>query len=541
MYRLPVASFLTAALLFPMVNLKAAPPESSALIVFPPSTAQKWVLPNGLTVIVQEDHSAPVASVQAWCSTGSVDEDQHLGAGLSHILEHMLFKGTKTQSANQIAQSIQDVGGYINAYTSFDRTVFWIDVPKDGVGTALKVLSDAMMNSTLPPEEYKKEQEVIRREFAMGMDDPDRMTSLLLFGTAYQRHPYRFPVIGELEVYNQLTQEQVTQYYKTRYVPNNLTFVVVGDVDAEKVRQQLTDLFKPYPEKSLKPVFIPSEPPQLGRREVHREFSTELTHLAMAWHIPEVTNPDVPALDLLSTILGDGRSSRLYRHVREEAGLAFSISAFSYTPGDPGLFGVDATVDPKKREAAEQLALRIVDEVKHAGVTAEELAKAKKIMLSHHLGALTTMRGQASDIGSNWLLTRNLNFSRDYLDAVQKVTLDDIKRVAAHYLRNENLTVISLNPKGSLVAKAEAAKPISAGEVQKFELSNGLRLLVREDARLPLVAMGAVFRSGLLAETPQTNGITRLMAKSLLKGTTTRTAEQIAEEIEAVGGVITSD
>src|SRR5205809_3242592 len=396
MYRVPVASFLAAALLFPMVNLKAAPPEPSPVIAFPPSTAQKWILPNGLTIIVQEDHSAPVASVQAWCATGSIDEDQHLGAGLSHILEHMLFKGTKTQSANQIAQSIQNVGGYNNAYTSFDRTVFWIDVPKDGVGTALKVLSDAMMNSTLPQDEYKKEQEVIRREFAMGMDDPDRMVSLLLFGTAYQRHPYRFPVIGELEIYNQLTQEQVMQYYKTRYVPNNLTFVVVGDVDAEKVRQQLAELFKPYPEKSLQPVFIPAEPPQLRRREVHQEFATELTHLSLTWHIPEVTSPDVPALDLLSTILGDGRSSRLYRRVREEAGLAFSISAVSYTPGDPGPFGSGATADPRERRAAGQPALRIVDEAKSIGVTADELEKAKKITLSHHLGALTTMRGQAS-------------------------------------------------------------------------------------------------------------------------------------------------
>src|SRR5438067_6264531 len=331
------------------------------------------------------------------------------------------------------------------------------------------------------------------------------------------------------------------QYYKTRYVPNNLVFIIVGDVDAEKVRKQLGDLFNPYPEKSLKPVFIPSEPPQLGRREVHREFSTELTHLAMAWHIPEVTSPDVPALDLLSTMLGDGRSSRLYRRVREEASLAFSISAFSYTPGDPGLFGIDATVDPKKRDAAEQLALRIVDEIKQTGVTAEELAKARKITLSHHLGALTTMRGQASDIGSNWLLTRDLNFSRHYLDAVQKVTLEDIKRVAAAYLTENNLTVISLNPKGSLTGKSEPEKTVAAGEIQKFELSNGLRLLVREDPRLPLVGMGAVFRGGLLAETPQTNGITRLMAKTMLKGTKTRTAEQIANEIEAVGGSISSD
>ena len=532
---------LVVASMFSSANLKAAPADDSTVITFPPSSAQKWVLPNGLTIIVQEDHSAPVASVQAWCVTGSIDEDQHLGAGLSHILEHMLFKGTKTRSTNVIAQKIQDVGGYINAYTSFDRTVFWIDVPKDGVATALDVLADAMMNSTLPPEEYMKEQEVIRREFAMGLDDPDRVAGLLLFATAYQRHPYHFPVIGDIEIYNQLTQDQVMQYYKTRYVPNNLTFVVVGDVDAAKMRQQLTEFFKAYPGKSLKPVFIPEEPPQLGRRDVHQEFATELTHLSLAWHIPEVTNPDVPALDLLSTILGDGRSSRLYRRVREEAGLAYRISAFSYTPGDPGLFGIDATLDPKKREAAEQLVLHILDEVKQSGVSAEELMKARKMLLSHHLGALTTMRGQASDIGSNWLLTRNLNFSRDYLDAVQKVTLDDIKRVAAHYLTNENLTVISLNPKGSLLPKAGTAKPISAGEVQRFELSNGLRLLVREDARLPLVAVGAVFRSGLLAETPQTNGITRLMAKALLKGTTTRTAEQIANEIEAVGGSMSSE
>ena len=546
---------LVCAIAFSMVNLKAvdrpekqqprpAPTkngEKSDVIMFPPSSAKKFVLPNGLTLIVHEDRSAPVASVQAWCGTGSIYEDDKLGAGLSHILEHMLFKGTKTQKANDIAQKIQDVGGYINAYTSFDRTVFWIDVPKDGVPTALAVLSDAMMNSTLPPEEYNKEQEVIRREFAMNLDDPDRMASLLLFETAYQKHPYRLPVIGEMEIYNQLTQEQVMQYYKTRYVPNNLTFIVVGDVEADKIHQKLADYFKDYPEKSLKPVFVPKEPPQLGRREVHNEFATELSRLALAWHIPEITNPDVPALDLLAGILGDGRSSRLYRRVREQAGLAFSVSAFSYTPGDPGLLGVDATVDPTKRDDAQKLILQIIDEIKQAGVTPDELMKAKKMSLAHHLDALTTMHGQASDIGSNWLLTRNLNFSRDYLAAVQKVTLDDIRRVAAKYLVDQNLTVASLNPKGSLAGKQETSKPPPAAEIQKFELSNGFRLLVREDPRLPLVSMTAVFRSGLLAETPETNGITRLTARTLLKGTKTRTAEQIANEIEAIGGSISSD
>jgi zinc protease len=227
--------------------------------------------------------------------------------------------------------------------------------------------------------------------------------------------------------------------------------------------------------------------------------------------------------------------------LREETGLAYGVSAFSYTPGDPGVLGVDATVEPENRDAARDLILKIVAEVQGNGVTAEELAKAKKISLSHHLGALTTMRGQASDLGSNWFLTRNLNFTRDYLDAVQRLTSDDVRRVAAKYLVDDNLTIISLNPKSAKQGKTRRASPLAAGEIQKVELSNGLRLLVREDPRLPLVSMAAVFRGGLLAETPATNGITRLMAKTLLKGTKTRSAEEIADTIEAVGGSIGSD
>ena len=521
--------------------LKTAPSSGSAAITFPPVTAQKWTLLNGLTIIVQIDRSAPVSSIQAWCGTGSIDESRHLGAGLSHILEHMLFKGTQTRTSNAIAQAIQDEGGYINAYTSFDRTVYWVDVPKEGVATALDVLSDAMMNSTLPPEEYVKEQEVIRRELAMTYDDPDRMVGQLMFKTAYQRHPYRLPVIGELQIFNQLTHEDVLEYYRSRYAPNNLTFVVVGDVDAAKVYTQLARYFEPYPARALEPRYVPQEPAQQGRREVNEEFATELTRLALAWHVPEIAHPDVPAIDLLSTILGDGRSSRLYQRVREEAGLVFGISAFSYTPGDPGVLGIDATLEPQNRVEAERLILQIVAELRENGATVEELAKAKKISLGHSLGALTTMRGQASDLGSNWFVTRNLNFTRDYLEAMQKVSPPDLQRVAAKYLVEDNLTVVSLNPRGTLAAKTTAAVAVSAAEIQKFILSNGLRLLVREDPRLPLVSMGAVFRGGLLAETAKTNGLTRLMAKVLVKGTKSRTAEEIADTIEAVGGHLGSD
>ncbi|MEO6846690.1 MAG: pitrilysin family protein [Chthoniobacterales bacterium] len=513
---------------------KAETPE------IPLTNAKVRTFENGATVIIEEDHSAPVASVQAWCNTGSIDEGDRMGAGLSHILEHMLFKGTEKRSVGEIALQIQNQGGYINAYTSYDRTVFWIDVPSSGAADAAAILADAMMNSTLPKDEYDREQEVIRREFAMGFDDPARMSQLLSFSTVFRESPYRHPVIGYLDVYNKLTREDVMKYYKERYVPNNLTFVIVGDVDADKIFSQLEEFFSNYPRKALKPVYIPDEPQQLGRREMHKEFPTDLTRLDIAWKIPGISHPDTPALDLLARVLGGGRSTPLYREIRENKGIAYQISCEAYTPAKAGVFSVDAITDPQNRKNVENVVLEIIQRIKDKPVTAEELAKAKKAMLSEQLEEWTTVRGKASDLGSNWLLTGNLNFSRDYLAAINKVTPEDLKRVARAYLTEENISVTSLNPIGSLAQKQSAEKEKAAGDIQQFELSNGLRLLVREDSRIPKVSMVAVFRGGVLAETPADNGVTALMANTLLKGTSTRSAAQIAEQIESVGGSIAS-
>ncbi|HEV7866089.1 MAG TPA: pitrilysin family protein [Chthoniobacteraceae bacterium] len=524
------------------MNHSHSPLTSSARpITFPATDAQTFTLPNGLGIIVQEDHSAPVTSVQVWIETGSIHEDQHLGAGLSHLLEHMLFKGTKTRGASEFAQRVQDAGGYINAYTSFDRTVYWIDIPSRGTSTALELLSDAVMNSTLPPEEYVKEQEVIRREFAMGNDDPDRVSGQALFATAYREHPYRFPVIGHLDVFDAMQRDEVMAYYRRRYVPNNMFFVVTGDIDPAAVHTQLAEIFAPYPRRSLPPVLMPQEPPQLARRESHIEFATELTRLNLAWHVPGLTHPDIPALDVLAMVLGHGRSARLYKRLREDAALVHSVDAWCYAPGQPGLFGIDAVLDAEHRSAAQDQMLAMVAEIAESGITPAELEKAKKASLSHQLGAVTTMRGKASDLGSNWILTRNLDFSRDYLAAIQRVTVADIARVTGRYCTDQNLTVTSLNPPGTLSTVRVEQSAVRAGEVRRTEIANGLRLLVREDARLPLVTLVASVKAGLLSETAENNGITRLLSKVLLKGTTHRTAEQLADEIEAVGGSISSD
>ncbi len=529
-------SFMIAALA--VASLHTSPEKPPSL---PDTNAQVFTYDNGLSLIVREDRSAPVASVQAWCATGSIHESDRMGAGLSHILEHMLFKGTETRPPGAIAGEVQNLGGYINAYTSFDRTVYWIDVPSDGASKAVEILADAMMNATLPEAEYNKEQEVIRREFAMGFDDPGRQSTQLLLRTVFPTSPLGHPVIGYLDVYNKLTREDVMRYYKSRYVPNNLTFVVTGDVDAMKIRDEVGKLFESQLRRALAPLYIAQEPEQLGRRDAHEEFPTDLTRLALAWRIPGLADPDTPALDLLGEILGSGRSSILNREIRERRQLVHQIGAGMMAMQNEGVFVIQAVADPDKREAVENKAIELVAKVKADGVSADELDRARKSILANQLGALTTARGVASDLGSNWLLTRNLNFSKHYIDELGKVTADDIRRVARKYLGLDRLNSTSLNPPGTLAKAGGAPADSQAGDIQKFTLPNGLRLLVRRDPRLPLVSIGAVSRGGLLAETKATNGITKLAARALLKGTKSRSAEEIASQIENVGGGISSD
>src|SRR5512135_3343432 len=204
-----------------------------------PPGVRLTTLDNGLVLIVREDHSAPVVSAQAWCMAGSIHEDKWLGAGLSHVLEHMLFKGTSTRPGARIDQEVQEAGGYMNAYTSFDRTVFHIDVPSTGTTVALDILCDIMQHATLPADEMEKEKQVIVREMDMNTDDPGRRASRRLFETAYTRSPYRFTIIGYPDLFNDLKAEDLQAYYHEKYAPNNTFFVVVGDIEAADALAQI--------------------------------------------------------------------------------------------------------------------------------------------------------------------------------------------------------------------------------------------------------------------------------------------------------------
>ncbi len=512
-----------------------------SLIEFPRTTASVSTLPNGLEIIVKEDHSSPVVSLQAWCRTGSIHEGEWLGAGLSHFLEHMLFKGTSRRDASEIAQTVQAAGGYVNAYTSFDRTVYWIDTPAEGFETCLDVLCDVVADSQLPEEEFTKEAEVIRREFAMGDDNPDSVLSKLLFRTAFAENPCRHPIIGHLDLFNQLTRDDLHGYYRRQYSPDNLFLVIVGDVDADRVRALVGEHLGGLTRRRRRHhEVIPAEPRQLGRREVHEEFPTELSRAEIAWHIPDVSHPDMPVLDILASIAGGGRSSRLYREVREKRGLAHSVSAYSYTPAHAGLFIVSADTEPEKRDEALDVSLDCLKQIALDGPDPAELETAMRQSLSAQFRTLVTMNGQASDLGSNWILTRNLDFTRDYVEATQRVSADDVTAAVRRYLLDDAMTVVSLNPVNQNPApKAPvAARRDFADAVKKVTLDNGLTLLLLADDRVPLVTTYATFRGGMLSATPGTAGITPLLARLLTKDTQARSAEEVARLAESVGGSI---
>lgn len=505
-----------------------------------PPGVRLTTLENGLTIIVREDHSAPVVSAQAWCMAGSIHEGKWLGAGLSHVLEHMLFKGTSTRPGSRIDQEVQEAGGYMNAYTSFDRTVYHIDVPNTGARVAIDILCDIMQHATLPPDELEKEKQVIVREMDMNVDDPARRASRRLFETAYTRSPYRYTIIGYADIFHELKPADILDYYFEKYSPNNVFYVIAGDVNPDDTVAQVREAYAKSKAKALSPVVLPEEPRQVAPREIIEEAPIELGYFHIAWHIPELRHPDVPVLDILAAILGHGRSSRLYQQVRESLGLVHSVDAWTYSPGAPGLFGLSATADPDKFIAARDAIVEEIQKIKNSLVNPQELSKAVKQFVAATLASRKTMQGQAQDLGANWLAANDLSFSERYLAAVKQVTPADLQGVARKYLTPENRSLYALLPKGTAPKQAALVETSQDNPIQKFELASGLRLLVKEDHRLPFVEFRAVFNGGVLFETADNNGITQLTSKLLLKGTRSRSAEQIAREIESIGGSIDS-
>jgi len=500
-------------------------------------TIERYTLPNGLTVLLKRDTAAPVSSVQVWVKTGSIHEGASLGAGLSHYLEHMLFKGTERRAGREISATVQSHGGYINAYTTFDRTVYYIDVPAEHTAVAIDLLADATLRSTLPAEEVAKEKEVILREIDMCLDDPDQRLAQALFETAFRTHPYRQPIIGHRDVFAANTRDDLLAYYRARYVPNNLVVVIVGDFDPAATRAAIAEHFGKSPRTRLAPVLVPDEPAQLSRRDQHLAEDVQVSRAGLGWQIPGLTHPDAPALDLLSMVLGHGDSSLLWQSIREKARLVHTIDAMSWSPGTSGLFYISYLADPDKRLAAEAAILRELARIAAKGISPKMLAKAVRQVVTSEINMRKTMSGQASRLGSGEVVVGDINYTRTYFERLFALTPAALKRVMRTYLVPERLTVVSSNP---AAAAGGAGTPVSAPaaslDFEEIKLPNGAKLLLQPNKSLPNLHLRLAFAGGPMFEPAGRRGLTSLMATLLAKDTARRSAEEVARAIEEVGG-----
>ncbi|MDV2503257.1 MAG: pitrilysin family protein [bacterium] len=519
------------------------------------SDIQTVLLPNGLKVILRENHSAPVVSIQAWVRVGSAQESDGQ-AGMAHVLEHMLFKGTERRGVGEVARAVESRGGSFNAFTSYDHTVYHVDMASRDLPVGLEVLADVIQRSTLDQDELRKETQVILEEFKRARDRPARELYRRLLEKAFRVHPYRRPVIGYEETFKTFTRPALLAFYRRWYRPERTFLVIVGDIDVPSVTALVKRHFGSKEWRAGAPVShaLPPEPPQERFRAVVFRYPAAKARLAVGFHIPRAADPSVHALDALAFILGHGQSSRLFRRVKEDQQLVHEVSSYAMTPRDPGLFVSTAVLDPPNLERALRAVMTEMFRLAREGPAAEELEKAKVNLVSDFIYDQETMGGQARSLGFFESVMGDVKAVQTYVERVRALTPADLRRVARTYLKPSNCTVAVLLPDGAADEVDEArlgrlvrasmeaveaeegeSKP-QVGGVVKTVLGNGLTLLVKENHAVPTVAIRVALLGGLRYETPETNGVSRLMARLLTQGSANHTAAQMAEAVESIAG-----
>jgi zinc protease len=506
---------------------------------YPATRATAETLPNGLVLILDPDATAPVVSTQLWVGTGSIHEDRLLGAGVSHFLEHMVFKGTRDHDADELAAVVQAAGGHWNAYTTFDRTVYYIDGPSSSMPTFLRCLTGLVFHPVIPESEFAKEKDIIGREIDMGLDDPDEALMRLLFASTFQHDPRRQPVIGHRHLLEALEHADLLRYHRDRYTTDRCFLVISGDFDPQQARDLVSALTDDCKPSGGREPLVAIDAPQLGPRRTRGTFAVTTSRLSLAWKIPPLEDAATPAFEVLAAILGRGRSSRLYRTLREETPLALEISAYAWhTSGREGLLGISAEALVEHRDALAAAMIRSPLDLDDAWLDAD-IAKAKRQIAASQFGMLTTASARAGDLAINWHETRDLDFTRRHLAAIQAVGRDDVLAAAAT-LDEARSTLAVLDPHEAAAPRGSAAARNPRGAIETRVLPNGITLALVPDRRVPLVHMCAAIRCGLPEETPATNGIGQLLASTLTRGTTSRGPAEIARLLESLGASVSA-
>ncbi|GLC24361.1 M16 family metallopeptidase [Roseisolibacter agri] len=533
-----------------------------------PATVHRTVLPNGLTVLVRRDASAPVVAVNTFVRAGYFDETDDV-VGVAHVLEHMFFKGTPRRGVGEIAKQTKAQGGYLNAHTIYDHTSYYAVLPSSGFVEGLDIQADAYANSLVDADELAKELEVIIQEAKRKLDNPGAVTVESLYALLHDRHRVRRWRIGTEEGLRRLTRDDVAGFYRTYYRPSATVLSIVGDVDPDVALAHVRERYGALPDGAVPTDRGPQEDAHADFR--YRELSGDVqqAQVAFGWRTPGTRHDDTPHLDLAAAVLGTGRGSRLYRAVRERS-LASHVGAYDSTPTELGIFVVHAEGDPARLPDAARAMWTEVRALREQGVGAHELARVQRIAESRWLRRLETMEGQASWL-AEWEALGDWRLGEDYRARVQRATPDDVTEAARRWLDPERAGVIVYRPQGSApiaadatafaaLLAADAPAPVGAGTapapqapavhtgapalerveagVHVFRTAQGIPVLVARKPGARIVNLGVYARGGASEEADADAGLTMLMAHTSVKGTERRTAAQIAAEAEVLGGSV---
>lgn len=498
-------------------------------------TVQK--LPNGQTLVVQEVRNNPIVTIDTWVRTGSINETDS-NSGVAHFLEHLFFKGTKKHPVGEFDRILESKGAIINAATSKDFTHYYITIPSVYFNTALDLHADMLTDPQIPRKELEQERKVVLEEISKDLNTPAKKVYNNLNEMMYSHHPYKRKVIGSADVISTIRREEILEFFNNYYAPSNMVTVIVGDVDTAKVIEQVSEAFNTNYKKPIKKHFRKEFPLFAQKRKVEY-LDTQSGYMMVGFRGVNVSDNDMFALDVLAEILGGGKSSKFYRNIKEQKGLAFSISASNGSYKDDGIFYINANYMPINVEKLEKAIFDEINYIQKYGVTEEELNIAKKTIEQDTYYARESTSNISSELGYIYTLTNSSNLYENYVENIKKVSASDVQRVAQRFLGvNKSAVSIALPKKmENLEAKAEikhsAQKIAESNGIVKYLIDNKSTLLINNHNNNDIIAMSIIAKGGEFLE--KITGEGTLTASVMLKGTQKYSSQELAQLMEENG------
>lgn len=501
--------------------------------------AKMFKLDNGQTVVIQEVRNNPIVIIDTWIKTGSIDEDDS-NNGAAHFLEHLFFKGTKNHEPGEFDKILETKGAITNAATSKDFTHYYVTIPSKDFNLAMELHADMMMNPLIPRNEMERERKVVLEEINKDLKSPSRILQENLNSMMYTSHPYKRKVIGRSDVIETITRDQILNFYNEHYSPSNMITIVIGDVDTNYALERIKEVFNAEYKKQSK-IIYPKEA-QLEKQQKKVDYiKTESGYIVIGFRGTPIDDNDSYALDVLATVLGDGRSSVLNQVLKEKKRLAFSVDAGNSTFRDDGIFYISANFEPEKCKQVQDTIFEEIKKIQEKGITDEQLNLAKNIIERNTYYSRESITNIATEIGYTMALTNDIKFYDNYLEDIKTVTKEAVKKAANKYLGVNKSAVSIILPEESknipvanITQNTGSAELISQNkDTQKYKLSNGAVLLYTPNTSNDIIAISINAKGGQLKD--KVAGTANLTAATMMKGTKNYTSLELSQVLEDNG------